>query len=200
MVFMAQQALYPSKRIGLVSLLVLIGFVYISSQYKIIPNKWVKENDVHLTHTGGVLYYNNEAFSGWIYNNYPDGNRYYEIPYHHGKEEGIMKSYYADHKPEQERLFVNGKKQGIHKGWWPNGNIKFEYHFADDEHNGSAKEWFQNHKLYRHFNYKNGHEDGRQQLWWDNGTIRANYVVKNGQQYGLIGRKLCKNTIKNEKS
>ena len=198
--FMERRAPYPSKLIGLASFLVLVAIIYISAQYKVIPAKWINENDKHLTHNGGMLYYNNEAFCGWIYSDYPNGNRAQTTPYFNGKEEGIMESWYPDNKPEQKRLFVSGKKQGVHKGWWPNGNLKFEYYFTDDEHNGSAKEWFNNNKLYRYFNYKNGHEDGRQQLWWDNGTIRANYVVKDGHQYGIIGRKLCKNVLKNEKS
>ncbi len=196
---MAQRALYPSKLLGLASFLVLVAIIYLSAQYKVIPSKWVKENDRSLTRQGGVLYYNHVAFSGWLYNDYPNGKRYTETPYHYGKEEGIMKRWYADHKLEQERLFINGKKQGVHKGWWPNGKPKFVYHFDNDEHNGLAKEWFSNNQLYRVFNYKAGHEEGRQQMWWDNGTIRANYVVKDGKQYGLIGRKLCKNTMKNEK-
>jgi antitoxin component YwqK of YwqJK toxin-antitoxin module len=198
--FMAQRALYPSRLIGLASFLALVGIIYMSAQYKVIPSKWVNENDKGLTRSRGVLYYNNVAFSGWIYNDYPNGNRYTETPYHNGKEEGIMKRWYADHKLEQERLFINGKKEGIHRGWWPDGKPKFEYYFENDEHNGTAKEWFSNSSPYRAFAYKAGHEEGRQQMWWDNGTIRANYVVKDGKQYGLIGRKLCKNTMKNEKS
>lgn len=200
MAFMAQQVPYRNKYSLLVIFFVIVGLAYFSSSRKVVPSRWVNETDTHLTHNGGSLYYNDTLFSGWVYSTFPNGNRYYETPYYQGKEEGIMKSWYADHKLEQERIFVNGKKEGIHRGWWPTGKPKFEYYFDNDEHNGSAKEWFSNNSPYRIFTYKAGHEEGRQQMWWPNGTIRANYVVKDGQQYGLIGRKLCRNTFKNEKS
>lgn len=198
--FMAQRVLYRNKVSLLLFFFAIVSLAYVSSKHKIVPSRWVNEKDVHLSHRAGSLYYNNSLFSGWIYSNFPNGNRYYETPFYNGREEGIMKSYYANHKPEQERLFVNGKKEGIHRGWWPDGKLKFEYYFDNDEHNGTAKEWFSNSTPYRIFTYEAGHEEGRQQMWWDNGTIRANYVVKDGKQYGLIGRKLCKNTMKNEKS
>ncbi len=196
---MALQALYRNRLVLIILFFVLVSAAYVGSWHKMVPDRWVHETDGHLSRRGGALYYNDSLFSGWIYTNFPNGNRYYETPYYDGKEEGIMKSWYADHKPEQERLFVNGKKEGIHRGWWPSGKLKYEYRFVNDEHNGTAKEWFSNNKPYRIFTYKMGHEDGRQQMWWPNGTVRANYVVKDGQQYGLIGRKLCKNTYKDEK-
>ena len=196
---MALQALYRNRFVLMLLFFVLVSAAYVGSRHKVVPARWVNENDGHLSRRGGALYYNDSLFSGWLYSNFPNGNRYYETPYFEGKEEGFMKSWYADHKPEQERLFVNGKKEGVHRGWWPSGKPKYEYRFVNDEHNGAAKEWFINNKPYRVFTYKMGHEEGRQQMWWPNGTIRANYVVKDGQQYGLIGRKLCKNMYKNEK-
>ena len=94
------------------------------------------------------------------------------------------------------RTFLFGrKKEGIHTAWWPDGNPKFQYHFINDEHHGEAKEWYSNGKPFRFFHYTIGHEDGLQQMWWEDGSIRANYVVKDGEQYGLIGRKLCKNNL-----
>ena len=196
---MVLQALYRNRFVLILLFFVLVSVAYVGSRHKVVPAHWVLETDGHLSRHGGALYYNDSLFSGWLYSNFPNGNRYYETPYYEGKEEGIMKSWYADHKPEQERLFVNGKKEGVHRGWWPSGQPKYEYRFVNDEHNGSAKEWFSNNKPYRIFTYKMGHEEGRQQMWWPNGTIRANYVVKDGQQYGLIGRKLCKNMYKDEK-
>ncbi len=196
---MERRALFRNSITLLVFITVVLCMAYIDFNRKAIPNRWVNETDVHLTRNGGALYYNDTLFSGHLYRKFPDGDFERITPYFKGKEEGIMKSWYPNHKPEQQRLFADGKKQGVHRGWWPNGNPKFEYYFVDDEHNGAAKEWFSNNTLYRFFNYKNGHEDGRQQMWWDNGTIRANYIVKDGQQYGLIGRKLCKNVDKNEK-
>jgi antitoxin component YwqK of YwqJK toxin-antitoxin module len=195
---MEKLAQYRNKLRALVWLAILLGAIYFMVQPKIIPSVWVNSSDRQLTRMNGFLYYNNKAFSGWLFANYESGARERETPYYGGKEEGIMKSWYPDKTLEQERLFVNGKKEGVHCGWWPDGTLKFEYQFTADEHNGTAKEWFSNNKMYRCFHYINGHEEGLQQMWWDNGTVRANYVVKDGQQYGLIGRKFCKNVFKDE--
>jgi hypothetical protein len=189
---------YRNKLIALFWFLVLLIGIYAIAKPKIIPSVWVNSVDTHLIHQDGFLYYNNKAFSGWLFSNYPNGNRWRQVPYYEGKEEGVMKSWYPNKSIEQERLFVNGKKEGVHKGWWPDGKPKFEYRFENDEHNGTAKEWFNDNKLYRCFRYVNGHEEGLQQMWWADGKVRANYKVKDGVQYGLIGRKFCKNIFKNE--
>ncbi len=195
---MEQPAQYRNKLRAFIWFVILLAVIYIMAQPKVIPAVWVSSSDPHLTRMNGFLYYNNKAFSGYLFSNFANGNRERETPYYQGKEEGLMKSWYPDKSQEQERLFVNGKKQGVHHGWWPDGKPKFEYEFTDDEHNGTAKEWFNNNKLYRCFHYTMGHEDGLQQMWWADGTVRANYVVKDGQQYGLIGRKFCKNVFKDE--
>lgn len=177
--------------------IVLIVVLYLGMRPKVVPaNVWINENDTHLKHLNGFLYYNKVAFSGWLFENYPDGTREKATPYYGGKEEGIMHSWYPNKTLREERLFVHGEKKGIHHGWWPDGKLQFEYYFTDDEHNGIAKEWFNDNKLYRLFHYTHGYEEGLQQMWWPDGTVRANYVVKNGEQFGLIGRKLCKNVFK----
>ena len=175
---------------------IMVVTFYSSAKPKTIKDTWVKTTDTNLVYMNGFLYYKKQAYTGWLFENFENGNRAKEIPYYGGKMEGTMKTWYADTKPEQERLFVSGEKQGVHKGWWPNGSPKFEYNFIDDEHEGAVKEWFTNGKLYRFFHYKKGHEQGQQQMWWDDGSVRANYVVKDNRQYGLIGRKLCKNIYK----
>jgi antitoxin component YwqK of YwqJK toxin-antitoxin module len=196
---MERQAQYLNKFILLIWLAIMVGTVYISAKPRAIPATWLNANNMGIAHVDGFLFYNNQLFSGWLYEEYTNGNKARATPYFEGKEEGVMKSWYPDQKLEQERLYVSGKKEGIHRGWWQNGNPKFEYEFEDDEHNGTAKEWFGNNKLYRLFHYIAGHEEGSQKMWWDDGKVRANYVVKDGVQYGLIGRKLCKNDLKNEK-
>jgi antitoxin component YwqK of YwqJK toxin-antitoxin module len=195
---MEQPAPLRNKIRSIIWVAILLGSVYFFSQSKSIPYKWVNSNDPNLIHQNGYLYYNKKAFSGWLYADFANGVRERETPYYEGKEEGVMKSWYADKTLEQERLFINGKKEGTHRGWWPDGKPKFEYEFKNDEHNGVAKEWFNDNKVYRVFHYKNGREDGLQQLWWADGKVRANYVVKDGEQYGLIGRKFCKNVFKDE--
>ncbi len=164
-----------------------------------IPDAYVVAGHKSLHQKTGYLLYNNKRFSGHTYELYANGDTALLFSYYNGKEEGWCYKWFTGKLKMEERFFVNGRKEGTHKSWWKNGQPRFEYHFTNDEHEGAAKEFFNNGKAFRIFHYRKGHEDGLQQLWWEDGKIRANYVVKNGEQYGLIGRKLCKN-VTNEKN
>lgn len=165
------------------------------TEYKIIPDILLPAGSSWLQHQQGILYCNGVPFSGRVFSLFANGDTAQIAPYYQGREEGWMRAWYEGGARHEERFFVAGKKEGIHKSWWPNGQLKFSYHFTNDEHEGAAKEWYSNGKPSRFFHYKKGQEDGLQQLWWEDGTLRANYVVKEGQQYGMVGRKLCKNTL-----
>jgi antitoxin component YwqK of YwqJK toxin-antitoxin module len=158
-----------------------------------IPAVYISAKDKALQQSEGFLYHNDKKFFGWIYDLYSNGDTSLLISYADGKEEGWCRKWYDGKKPMEERFYIRGKKEGAHKAWWPDGQLKFYYLFSNDEHNGEAKEWFSNGKPYRIFNYKQGYEEGLQKMWWEDGRVRANYVVRGGQQYGLIGRKLCRN-------
>jgi antitoxin component YwqK of YwqJK toxin-antitoxin module len=158
-----------------------------------IPALYISATDRGLQQREGYLYYNSARFSGWLYDLYSTGDTSLLVSYAAGKEEGWCRKWYQGKKPMEQRFYINGKKEGTHKGWWPDGKLKFHYSFNSDEHNGEAKEWFSNGKQFRLFNYKKGYEDGLQKMWWEDGRVRANYVVRDGQQFGLIGRKLCRN-------
>jgi len=193
--FMAPRAPLPNKLIYLLTLLaVALAFVKCGRG----PTLTVSVGNAQLNQHEGVLYYQGTPFTGITQRFYTDGKLERQTIYHNGKEDGVMQGWYPNGARAQERLFVNGSKEGIHKGWWPDGKPKFEYQFNDDEYDGTAKEWFADGKPFRLFHYTKGHENGLEQMWWADGTIRANYVVKDGRQYGLIGRKLCRN-ITNEK-
>ncbi|MES2274394.1 MAG: toxin-antitoxin system YwqK family antitoxin [Bacteroidota bacterium] len=175
--------------------LLLLTLIWINIQAKDDKQLWVVTGDSHLTQIQGICYYKSVPLTGCVYERYANGDFARQIPYINGLQDGMMRYWYPNQSLQQERFFASGKKQGIHKSWWPDGSPRFEYTFKDDEYNGTVKEWYAGGKLCKVFHYKMGHEDGLQQMWWDNGTVRANYVVKNGQQYGLIGRKLCRNTV-----
>lgn len=193
---MEHQAPYRNKVAEAGCVLLFIFLIWSNTPYAARPVSWVTRNNRFLSQKRGILYYHQSPYTGLVYEKYPDGHFALQMPYTNGKQDGVMKSWYPNHVLQQERLFTEGKKQGLHKGWWANGRAAFEYHFTDDEYNGTVKEWDGNGKPYRAFHYSMGHENGRQQMWWPDGSVRANYVVRNGQQYGLIGRKLCRNVIK----
>lgn len=176
--------------------LMLMGYAFMKCNQA--PAISIEASDVQLRLREGMMYYQGTPFTGIATAHYQNGKPARETIYRNGKEDGLMRGWYPDGSKAEERLFVEGHKEGLHKGWWPDGKLKFEYRFNNDEHDGTAKQWFADGRPFRVFHYVKGHEDGLEQLWWPDGTIRANYVVKDGQQYGLIGRKLCRN-VGNEK-
>ena len=187
---MAHQALYRNKFRLL--LFVLTGC---AQQQAVIPSLYVSARDGQLQQRSGYLYYYGNRFSGHVYDLYPNGDTSITTAYYDGREEGWQQQWYSSGEKMEERFYAQGKKQGRHRAWWPDGQPKFIYNFEGDLHEGEAKEWYSNGQPYRDFHYHSGQEDGRQQMWWPDGRLRANYVVKDGEQYGLIGRKLCKNPV-----
>jgi hypothetical protein len=161
----------------------------------VIPDVCLNAGNAGLQQREGYLYYHNKKFSGRTVALYPNGDTAFLKSYYDGKQEAWSYQWYEGKRLAEKRSYSEGRKEGLHKGWWENGKLKFEYHFENDEHNGEAKEWFNNGNMSRYFHYTKGHEDGLEQMWWEDGAVRANYVVKNGEQYGLIGRKLCKNNL-----
>lgn len=191
MAFMERRARY---RNSLLLCILVLGCRTGSEEEKIIPHRMVLATDPSLQQSAGFLLYRNERFSGRLYRLYPNGDTAFLIPYYKGKEEGWLRKWFENGQEMEERFFASGKKEGLHRAWWPDGTLRFAYQFSNDEHEGEAREWFRNGKPERYFHYTKGFEDGRQQMWWEDGSVRANYVVKEGEQYGLIGRKLCKNS------
>jgi antitoxin component YwqK of YwqJK toxin-antitoxin module len=106
-----------------------------------------------------------------------------------------MRYWYPNQTLQQERFFAAGKNRVYIKAGGPMVRLSLNIPLVKTS-TMAVKEWYTNGMLFRVFHYNMGHEEGCEQMWWENGTVRANYVVKDGQQYGLIGRKLCRNLIK----
>lgn len=148
-------------------------------------------NDPALRFRNGVLFYEDQPFSGVITATYANGQLQTKTEYARGREHGTSSMWYEGGQLLWQREYRNGKKHGEHKGWWPNGARKFVYHFADGEHEGEASEWYANGPLAQRNQYLHGQEVGLQQAWRENGKLYANYLVKNGKRYGLVNSRLC---------
>jgi antitoxin component YwqK of YwqJK toxin-antitoxin module len=142
----------------------------------------------------GLMYVNNQLFSGELYRLYPNSiDTMTSKHFINGKKEGIWKKFYENQGVSEVRQFSNGQKIGVYDGWWPNGQRKFSYSFKNDEYDGVSKEWNLEERLVREMNYEKGYEQGSQKIWYNNGKIKSNYVVKKGRRYGLLGTKNCVN-------
>ncbi|MBI3219556.1 MAG: toxin-antitoxin system YwqK family antitoxin [Bacteroidetes bacterium] len=158
-----------------------------------VPSKWVEATDTQLSQHQDTLFYNNEKFSGHLFQLYPAADTALVISFIEGLQEGITRKWYDNGQLSEERLYVAGKKEGVHKAWWQDGKPKFAFEVSDDAYTGELKEWYSSGQLAKQFHYRKGQEEGSQKMWWADGSIRANYVVRNGKKYGSIGVKLCLN-------
>jgi antitoxin component YwqK of YwqJK toxin-antitoxin module len=156
-----------------------------------LPNQYINRKDSFLSFHQDTLYYKNAKYSGYIFDQFENGDSAFLGTYLNGIEEGVLKKWYPNNQLAEYRLYHAGKKVGKHIGFWENGQPKFEFNFIEGELHGVANEWYRNGKAYKSFHYKMGYENGSQKMWWENGVIRANYAVKQGRRYGLIGLKLC---------
>ncbi len=153
-------------------------------------------NDPQLRLRNGVLFYDEQPFSGVLTEAYARGQLKAKTEYARGLQHGTSRMWYEEDQPLWQRQYQNGKKHGEHKGWWPNGQQKFLYHFANGEHKGEASDWYTNGQLAQRNQYERGQEAGLQQAWRENGKLYTNYVVKNGKRYGRFNSRLCY-TVKN---
>lgn len=198
MALRALSVIKPLLSLGL-SILCMVACEQNRQPHKIeIPSTYIRMSDGTLKVKEGILYYQNQPFSGWQYELYSSGDTAVLVPFNDGKEQGLAKQWYPNGRLREQRFYEKGEKEGEHKGWWENGRQRFEYRFKKGVHDGNQKEWNQEGILSKELNYKEGREEGLQRLWRSDGKLTANYVAKNGRNYGLTGVKNCKSVWEDE--
>ncbi len=174
------------------SLHIIVVFIIFCSCFKAENLKSIDVSNEALKLTNGVLYFNNNSFTGYIVSYFKDSKLKSETQYKNGRKQGYEREWLNNGTLILDRYYNEGKKVGIHKSWWPNENPKFEYHFNDKGvYHGIVKEWYESGQIFRIFNYHSGKETGSQRLWKPDGSIKANYQVVNNERFGLIGLKKC---------
>ena len=139
----------------------------------------------------GLIYYNNEPFTGISVLNYPNGIKAEEIFYAEGKKQGSFKKWYVDGTLSFESFYKNGLQNGTTKSWWKDGKIRSEANHINGKVNGVQKQWYKGGTLFKEINIVNGKEEGLQRAWRRNGKIYNNYEAKNGRIFGLKRAGLC---------
>ncbi|GHN00170.1 hypothetical protein WSM22_16590 [Cytophagales bacterium WSM2-2] len=175
-------------------LLLLVVFVVASCSQNRVPHVYANAATQKIRTQQGFTYLNDQLFSGWVYQLFPNGDTLSLTPYFKGREEGSSKEWYANRQLKETRVYHEGKKEGEHLGWYENGYLRFIYNYQNDVYEGRVKEWGPNKLLYRDFNYVKGYEYGLQRMWETDGRLKANYEVRNGRKYGLTGSKNCVST------
>ncbi|MEK7729718.1 MAG: hypothetical protein AAB354_15030 [candidate division KSB1 bacterium] len=190
------RGLLALKRTAYFMLIIAIFLHACHSTQNDATTRTLAANDPRLRLRNGVLFYDEQSFSGALTEAYASGQLKAKTEYAQGRAHGLSSVWYENGQLLWQRAYRIGKKHGEHKGWWPNGAQKFVFHFAEGEHEGEASEWYANGQLSQRNQYEHGQEIGLQQAWRENGKLYTNYVAKNGKRYGLFNARLCY-TVKN---
>ncbi|MFT4780370.1 MAG: antitoxin component YwqK of YwqJK toxin-antitoxin module [Pseudohongiellaceae bacterium] len=157
-----------------------------ASEY-IIINKSALELKSNL----GLMYYNNQPFTGVSEVFYSEILKAETIEYKKGKRHGVYKKWFRDGRISYEAHYDNGLQQGTAKSWWKNGKLRSEANYDKGIVNGIQKQWYKSGNLFKQMTIVNGKEQGLQKAWRDNGKIYNNYEAKNGRIFGLKRASLC---------
>ncbi|MFN3848966.1 MAG: toxin-antitoxin system YwqK family antitoxin [Spirosomataceae bacterium] len=162
-----------------------------------IPNVLVEVSDKNIVNKDGIIYYQNQSFSGFLTEKQA-GKLIFKEGYLNGKQEGESNRWFLNGQLAEQRFYHENRKEAKHTGWWENGQKRFEYHFKTDIPVGHHQEWYPSGRVFTSFHFDDqGQPEGSQQMWFEDGKVKSNYVMKNGRRYGFYGAKGCMG--KNEK-
>jgi antitoxin component YwqK of YwqJK toxin-antitoxin module len=151
----------------------------------------INKNVLVLKPNLGLMYYNNQPFTGTSELFYSQLVKAETIAYKNGKRHGKYRKWFPDGTLSFEATYNNGLQQGTAKSWWNNGNLRSESNYDNGIVNGIQKQWYKSGNIFKEMTIVNGKEQGMQKAWRENGKIYNNYEAKNGRIFGLKRASLC---------
>lgn len=97
-------------------------------------------------------------------------------------QDGVVKSYYPDHKIKSEISYVNDILDGASVWYHPNGKVMIEKNFSKGVLNGWIREYYENGNLKSEYYVKNGIKDGDEKQYHSNGDLISIVKFHEGQQ------------------
>ncbi len=157
------------------------------------PEKYtfVNKSELVLLQNKGLVYYNNEAFTGISVAYYNENKVAERVTYINGKKHGFYRKWFDTGVLSFEAQYINGKQDGLSQSWWRNGILRSESIYENGIANGIQRQWYKTGAKFKELNIVNGKEEGVQKAWRENGKIFNNYEAKNGRIFGLKRANLC---------
>jgi antitoxin component YwqK of YwqJK toxin-antitoxin module len=151
----------------------------------------INKSELELMPNLGLMYYNNQPFTGVSEVFYSEIVKAETIEYKNGKRHGLYKKWFPDGTLSFEAIYDNGLQHGVSKSWWRNGNLRSVANYDNGIVNGTQKQWYKSGSIFKEMTIVNGKEEGMQKAWRENGKIYNNYEAKNGRIFGLKRASLC---------
>ena len=153
--------------------------------------KKVERSSLELNPNEGLVYYQNEPFTGTSVSYYHNGNLAEFIDYLDGKKHGFFRKFFENSELSFDSQYINGKQHGTAKSWWENGNLRAALNYENGIAHGMQKQWYKSGAKFKFIHLVNGREEGLQQSWRENGKLYNNYEARNGRIFGLKRANLC---------
>ena len=106
----------------------------------------------------GLAYLPNETkpFTGVYISTFPNGQKYAEINYKEGKQEGLTTLWDENGQKKAEINYKEGKEEGLTTLWYENGQKESEINVKDGKEEGLETFWGENGQKQAERNYKDG--------------------------------------------
>ncbi|WP_430409050.1 toxin-antitoxin system YwqK family antitoxin [Kordia sp.] len=141
--------------------------------------------------TIGLVYFQNQPFTGISKEKYANGIVAETIEYVLGKKNGVRRKWFQTGLLSFKANYIDGKQHGTSKTWWRNGNVRSVTNHANGIVNGMQEQWYITGEKFKQLTIVNGKEEGLQKAWRKNGKLFNNYEAKNGRIFGLKRSGLC---------
>lgn len=139
----------------------------------------------------GLVFYEDQAFTGYEMKLHNPNQVAASIQYLNGKKNGTFEKWFADGTLSYQASYQDGKQEGTARSWWKNGELRSESNFTNGIADGKQLQWYQSGAKFKEITLVNGKEEGLQKAWRENGKIYNNYEAKNGRIFGLKRANLC---------
>ena len=164
---------------------------YAQTINRITKNIEIDKSDLNKKPNLGLMYYNNQPFTGTSVLYYTDTIKAETIEYKNGNRHGLYRKWFPDGLLSFESNYSHGQQHGITKTWWKNGKFRSQANYSNGMANGIQKQWYKSGNIFKEMTIVNGKEEGMQKAWRENGKIYNNYEAKNGRIFGLKRASLC---------
>lgn len=139
----------------------------------------------------GLMYYNNEPFTGFSVISYSNGLTAEKIEYLNGLRHGLYEKWFRDGTLSFQSRYENGLQHGKTISWWNNAHKRSQSNFENGVAQGAQFQWYTNGSIFKEIHLVDGREQGMQKSYRQNGKLYNNYEAKNGRIFGLKKATLC---------
>ena len=122
-----------------------------------------------------------QPFTGWMTEQYKEGQLLSEVPLDQGVAQGWARSWHPNGQLEMEEYFEQGKSHGTRRRYHANGNLRSVAEIEHGVMQGTFEEYHENEQLAARMKMVNGLADGVAEAWHADGRLKAEAQMSKGE-------------------